>query len=126
MGNLNCVQYKLKTSGILHKGVRLPDSGAETSVMEVERSGQQSSHHVLNSHSSNTAGIGRRRLGKGQPFPNRWTRISLRTWRDFTSMFQNLLLPYGRGAQLASLSGLDGSNTLRVDKTLISRGLNHV
>ena len=58
---------KFKACGMLHKGVRLPDSSVEAPVIGVKRSGQ-SSNHVLNPLPDNIAGnaVGRG-YGRGNP-----------------------------------------------------------
>ena len=106
---------KFKASGMLPKGVRLPHSSAETSVMEVERRGQQSSHHILNSHPINSDGIDGQRLWKGQPFLGRWVRISLRAQRHPTSVFNNLLLHINEETLREAYDELDGTKASRVD-----------
>ena len=108
---------KLKTSGRLPKGVRLPGSSVEAPVMGVERSGQQSFNHVLNPYPSNTntAGIGRQRSGRGQPFLNRWARISLRAQRHPTGVFNNLLLHINEKTLREAYDELDGTKASGVD-----------
>lgn len=120
---------KLKTSGMPRKGVRLPDSSNEAPVMGVERSGQQSSNHVLNSYPSNTnsAGVGRRRL-EGQTFLNRWARISLRAQRNPTDVFNNLLLHINEETLREAYDELDGTKASGVDritKSAYGRKLEH-
>ena len=117
---------KLKTSGMLHKGVRLSHSSAETPVMGVERRGQQSSNHVLNSSPINIGGQGGERSWKGQPFLDRWTRISLRAQTLPRSVFNNLLLHINEETLREAFGELDGTKAPGVDgitKLLYGRDL---
>ena len=106
---------KFKVSGMLHKGVRLPQSSGETPVTGVERRGQQSSHHILNSHPINIGGTGGQRLRKGQPFLGRWMRINLRAQRHPTSGFNNLLLHINEETLCEAYDELDGTKASGVD-----------
>ena len=106
---------EFKASGMLPKEVRLPDSSAETSVMEMERSGQQSSGHILNSHPNNIAGANGQSSRKGQSFLGRWMRISLRAQRHPASMFQNLLLHINEETLREAYGELDGTKAPGVD-----------
>ena len=84
--------HKFKVSAKHRKGVRLSHSSDETSVMEVERRGQQNS--ILNIGSC--VGIIDRRSNRhkwsGLPRLNRWMRIHLRAQADKHAVFGNLLL----------------------------------
>ena len=106
---------KPKANGKPLKGVRLPDSSAEAPVMGVERSGQQSSNHVQNSHPINIGGQGEQRSWKGKPFLDRWTRISLRAQRHPSSTFHNLLLHINEETLQEAFRELDGSKAPGVD-----------
>ena len=107
--------------GCSTRGIRLPDSSVEAPVMGVERSGRQSSHHVLNSRSSNIAGTSGQRLWQEYSYHDCWTRINLRTQEYFAPTFQNLPLPVRNEAPQGTLIELDGPNALRVDKALVDR-----
>ena len=112
---------EFKASGMLHKGVRLPDSSAEAPVMGVERSGRQSSHHVLNSCSSNIAGTSVQQSWQEYSYHDCWTRINLRTQEYFAPTFQNRPLPNGKEAPWGTPIELDGPNAPREDKALANR-----
>ena len=108
---------KFKASGMLHKGVRLPHSSAETSVMEVERRGQQSSRHALKFYPINNGGTGRQWLWKRKPSPSPMAEAQSKVTGGFLPCDQYLLLnneetPYGE-----TFGELDGSNAVRVGKT---------
>jgi len=103
-----------KISSILLKEVRPTHSSAEASVMEVERRGWQSSLLNREIHSSNSAGTNGNKWN-GQPFLNRWLRISLRAQRK-DSVFQNLLLHINEETLLEAYRELDGSKALGVDR----------
>ena len=104
---------EFKARGMLPKGVSLPDSSAETSVIEMERSRQQSSSHILNSHPSNIAGANGQSPREGQSFLGLWMRISLRAQRHPSSVFQNLLLHINEETLREAYGELDGDESTR-------------
>ena len=110
---------EFKTSGMLHKGVRLSHSSAETPVMGVERRGQQSSNHIQNVRPINTSGGQcRQRPGNGQPILSRWMRNSLKSQEAPPSVTHLLPPNRRRTSYRMDTNELDGTKTMVLDKTL--------
>lgn len=103
-----------KTSSTPLQGVRLTHSSDEASVMDGERRGKQSSLLNDDAHTSNYTGSCGDKW-KGQPFLNRWLRISLRAQKE-NSVFNNLLLHVNEETLLEAFNALDGSKAMGVDK----------
>ncbi len=102
-----------KTNSTPLQGVRLTHSSAEASVMDVERRGKQSSLLNDDVHTSNYTGkCGDKWMG--QPFLNRWLRISLRAQKK-TAVFNNLLLHINEETLLEAFKALDGNKAMGVD-----------
>ena len=104
-----------KTSSKLQKEVRLARSSDETSVMEVERRGQQSRTFITSTHTVHKDGYyGQTGTGQLDMLPNRWMRISLKA-QNKNFVFQNLFTHLHVDSFREAFKALDGTKAVGVD-----------
>ena len=103
----------LKSSSKLPMEVRPPHSSVGATVMGGESRGRQSSTLNQEVYPGNIAMMNRDKW-EGEPFLNRWVRISLRAQKK-DSVFNNLLLHVNEESLTEAYHALDGKKAVRVD-----------
>lgn len=98
----------------LHKEVRLSNSSVETSVMGVERSGQQNMNLATGTQFFYTEIKTEHKKKYENNFLNRWARISSRA-QDKDFVFNNLFTHFSVDSLMEAFTELDGTKAVGVD-----------